>query len=408
MKIEVDEPINVRVTLGNQTCSFFHDHKPEVARKHAVDQAVLEKQLGRLGGTVYQLRELTVQIAGKPMVPHSVLGEIRKRIVQELEDLNHPTSLKVVDEPVALKLIEQAKQFADTRQSSSTDEPVLRVLCRTLDQLSAVVQSGVKEVVADFHDIRQYRDAVKIAHTGGATIELATLRIHKPGEDGLFRALNKHGADRWLVRNLAGIAYCQENDIPFACDFSLNVTNPLTAVQLFKWGGQRVTASYDLNRDQLIELAEGMSTSALEVVVHQHMPMFHMEHCVFCNVLSPGKNKSDCGRPCDRHDVKLQDRVGAQHVLHADIGCRNTLFNANAQSGAEAVAPLLNLGVRNFRVEILRDAPVDEIERLCRLYSQLIDGKISGTEVWTKLKAQNRVGVTRGTLEQPRNPLAIL
>jgi putative protease len=38
----------------------------------------------------------------------------------------------------------------------------------------------------------------------------------------------------------------------------------------------------------------------------------------------------------------------------------------------------------------------------------LLAGRASGKEVWTRLKAANRVGVTRGTLEERRNPLAIL
>jgi U32 family peptidase len=202
--------------------------------------------------------------------------------------------------------------------------------------------------------------------------------------------------------------FCAKQQIPFACDFSLNVTNPLTAEQLMHWGAQRITASYDLNRDQLMELVEQLPAPWLEVVVHQHMPMFHMEHCVFCSVLSPGKNKSDCGRPCDRHDVQLADRVGTSHVLHADIGCRNTLYNGTAQSGAEAVRPLLAKGIRHFRIELLRDSTQDEVTQLIQLYRDLIDGKLDGAQVWQQLKAQNRVGVTRGTLEQPRNPLAIL
>jgi putative protease len=224
----------------------------------------------------------------------------------------------------------------------------------------------------------------------------------------LFIALQKRGADGWLVRNLSALRYCQKHSIPFACDFSMNVTNPLTAEQLRQWGAARITASYDLNRDQLCELAEAMPAADLEVVVHQHMPMFHMEHCVFCSVLSPGKSKSDCGRPCDRHDVQLVDRVGASHVLHADIGCRNTLYNGAAQSAAEAVQPLLQLGICQFRIELLRDASADETANLVNLYRQLIAGSIDGTTVWQQLKAHNRVGVTRGTLEQPRNPLAIL
>jgi putative protease len=73
------------------------------------------------------------------------------------------------------------------------------------------------------------------------------------------------------------------------------------------------------------------------------------------------------------------------------------------------VVPVLSrMGVCDFRVEILRDAPRAEIERLVRLYRELVDGRIDGSAVWRSLKAENRVGVTRGTLEHPRNPLAIL
>ena len=124
--------------------------------------------------------------------------------------------------------------------------------------------------------------------------------------------------------------------------------------------------------------------------------------------MSPGTNKSDCGRPCDRHEVKLRDRLGVEHVLHADVGCRNTLYNGHAQSGAEATPKLIRLGIKHFRIELLRDAPGSETTRLLGLYSDLIAGRIDGPSVWKALQAENRVGVTRGTLEQPRNPLAIL
>jgi len=132
-----------------------------------------------------------------------------------------------------------------------------------------------------------------------------------------------------------------------------------------------------------------------------------MEHCVFCAVLSPGTNKTNCGRPCDEHEVKLRDRVGVEHPLTADVGCRNTLYNATPQSGAEIVPALLAAGVRHFRVELL-DEDEAEIARVINAYRGLLAGTKTGRDVWTELRAANRVGVTRGTLEEKRNPLAIL
>ena len=135
--------------------------------------------------------------------------------------------------------------------------------------------------------------------------------------------------------------------------------------------------------------------------------MFHMEHCVFCAVLSPGTDKTTCGRPCDVHAVHLRDRQGVQHRLTADVGCRNTLFNATPQSGAEVVPAVLERGVRHVRVELL-DEPAAEVREILAAYRELLAGRRSGRDVWQQLKASNRVGVTRGTLEEKRNPLAIL
>jgi putative protease len=96
------------------------------------------------------------------------------------------------------------------------------------------------------------------------------------------------------------------------------------------------------------------------------------------------------------------------HPLKADVGCRNTLFNAVPQSGAEAVGHLLQLGVRHFRVELLEDDSPAQLCRTVDLYRDLLAGHATGGEVWRALKALDRVGVTRGTMEQTRDPLAII
>jgi len=128
------------------------------------------------------------------------------------------------------------------------------------------------------------------------------------------------------------------------------------------------------------------------------MPMFHMEHCVFCAFLSEGKDYRDCGRPCEAHDVRVRDRVGAELPLKADAGCRNTVFNNRAQTGAEYVDRLLALGARSFRVEFVNET-ADEVKRTAAHYTRLIAGEISGAELWKELKLLNQLGVTRGQME---------
>jgi putative protease len=404
---EVGAPLQVeaRTPQGHQV--HLKTEQPlEEARKHPLSIETLEHQLGRLGATTFELGSLEAEIVGRPMVPLSVLGQLRHQLIADLE--------QVIAEPPAVELRQEAWKDLLPRKKGNESESVatasgaqLIPLCRTLEQLEMALESESPDIYLDFQDIRKYRDAVARSASASTQVWLAPTRIQKPKEFGLIRKVAGYGAFGLLARNLSTIQYCQDQAIPFVTDFSLNPTNELTVDYLRQRGARRIAASYDMNRDQLVGLVQETDVQGLEVVIHQHMPMFHMEHCVFCSLLSPGTNKTNCGRPCDEHEVKLRDRVGREHPLKADIGCRNTLFNATPQSAAEAVHDLIQAGVRSFRIEFL-DQDARRARQILTLYRKLLAGEVTGSAVWQSLKASNRVGVTRGTLEEPRNPLAIL
>ena len=220
----------------------------------------------------------------------------------------------------------------------------------------------------------------------------------KTGEEWTLNLVRSSNADGYLVRNYDHLKFFA--DCRRVGDFSLNVANALTADYFkSKFELERMTASYDLNVLQLEALLKSAPPEWFEITIHQHMPMFHMEHCVFCAFLSKGTDYTNCGRPCDTHDVRLRDRVGMEHPLKADVGCRNTVFNARAQTGAEYVSRLVELGVRDFRIEFVNES-AEETAKTIAKYRALLRGEITGSQVWRELKLQNQLGVTRGQMEK--------
>ncbi len=205
--------------------------------------------------------------------------------------------------------------------------------------------------------------------------------------------------DGVLVRNLGGVEYFKDHALRKIADFSLNVANPVTA-RLLKDAGdfENLTISYDLNEGQVSELLQRTPADWFELTLHQHMPMFHMEHCVFCTFLSEGTDVTNCGRPCDKHEVQLRDRVGQLHPLKADVGCRNTLFNGRAQSGARFFEPLREVGMQTYRVELLSE-DVDESAKTIKAYQKLLQSQNGGAELWSAFQVDSRLGVVEGTLE---------
>ncbi len=380
------------------------------AEKQPLTTERLREQLGRLGGTPFKLGELKNHLEGEVLLPVSELNRLRREAAAELEKLRvRPKRWEINDCRSRGNEAHSSNSFSQSLLTSAPTNPALIVLVRNLPQLEAALKCGVETIYCEFEDPKKYREAVTLFHTARGcsdfqpsilnlqpSIWVAPPRIFKTGEEWILQLVRSCNADGYLVRNYDHLKFFA-NDRRRG-DYSLNVANRLAA-DYFKnrFGLERLTPSYDLNFQQLEALLRAVPPEWFEVTIHQHMPMFHMEHCVFCAFLSSGTDYTNCGRPCDRHDVKLRDRVGAEHGLKADAGCRNTVFNALPQTGAEYVAKMIELGVRHFRIEFLDEA-AETVERTIASYRQLLRGEISGTQLWRELKLMNQLGVTRGQI----------
>jgi len=374
----------------------------EVATKRPTSPDDMREQLTRLGDTPFELGEVTLALPAGVIVPRSVLNDLRRQSAAEL--VAQRTELK--RHPLADSTALERLRIRASGEREPAVRPELTLLARNLEQLDAVLAWVPPEslprpatVYCDFEDLRRYKDAVPRARAAGMPVGLAPLRVLKPGEEGFQSLVVRAEPDVVLVRNLASISYFQQ-ELPGARlvgDFSLNVANELTAELLIRAGLERLVPSYDLNWDQLVSMLRHSSPGWYEPVLHQHMPMFHMEHCVFAAFLSTGKDHRDCGRPCEVHKVELRDRVGANFPVLPDTGCRNTVFNSVPQSGAEYVGRMRQLGITRFRIDLLRETP-EQVKQLLDRYARVVAGLDDGHETWRQLRALNQLGVTRGTL----------
>ncbi|AFZ13757.1 peptidase U32 [Crinalium epipsammum PCC 9333] len=364
----------------------------------------LRSQFNRLGNTPFYLNYFTNHISGNVMLPVSELNRLRRNIVENLEKLRSQPKRWQLNSNASYKDL-----LPISSDSSISSSPHLIVLVRNLKQLQAALSEGIETVYCEFEDPRNYREAVQIVRHYNlniktqknqdikTTIYVAPPRITKPGENYILPQVRSCDADGYIVRNYDQLKFFSADKC--IGDFSLNIANPLTADYFKKLELERITASYDLNINQLEDLVKNCPPQWFEVTIHQHMPMFHMEHCVFCAFLSNGTDYTNCGRPCDKHEVKLRDRVGTEHILQADAGCRNTVFNGTAQTGAEYVQRLIAIGVSDFRIEFVNETP-NQVTQIIQRYRQLLQGEITGSQLWRDLKLQSQLGVTRGSLEK--------
>ena len=338
--------------------------------------SLLVEQLGRLGGTPFELGPVELRGAEGPcesiqvMAPKSVLNQLRRQGVAQLIARRRDRQRRPIAVAGALEILRsraaQSRPAAPPAGAAS-----LHVLVRTLAQASAM--AGLRRnwpgaamnaglVYLDLADSAAVELALKICRDANAPAAMATPQVIKPMEERLLEAVAGRQTPAVLVRNLGSLAYMERHrpGAQLIGDAGLNVANELSAGFLVGRGLCRLTPAYDLSADDLRAMVGRSSAAWFEAVIYQRVPMFHMAHCVFAR-LSGASDCRGCSRPCLSHDLRLRDRNGVDHPVRVDAAGRNTVFRGEPESRIGQVAELTAMGVRDFRIELLDESPAESI-----------------------------------------------
>lgn len=380
-----------------------------------LDEALLRDKVGALGGTPFHLAELDLeQLDAGLYLPVAELKQLRRQMVEVLEkQLSTDPSNAARDgsegagsgeaTPHSVTL---TSEHHSTRPVSDLTGPAeLIPLCRTEEQLEALISCGMgngNEVELDWMEMVGLGRAVDRARAAGLRVTLATVRVQKPGEEAFDRRIEKLAPDAILVRHWGALMHFSRrgddsaNTSPSLAlhgDFSLNVTNSLTARHLLSLGLTSLTASHDLNKAQLLDLLSNTPRGRVAVTLHHHIATFHNSHCVYAHLLSKGADYRTCGRPCENHRLALRDYAGNDHPVVVDVSCRNTVFHGAAQSAAPLVPQLLERGVRRFRVEFVWEDAF-QVKQTWLAYQRLLHGEIDAKAALEAASVHERYGVT--------------
>jgi putative protease len=365
------------------------------AQTAGLSQEVLLAQLGRLGSTPYEIASLKVDLQGAPFAPASLLNSLRREAVEKLQVLQSLVPEPHTASPAAVLATELPAPVA-----SKTGSPQIHLLVRTPGQLEAALQLSPASITLDYLDLYGLKPSVERVKSARIAVRVAGPRILKPGEDRIVDFLLRLDAPL-LVRSIGLLEWLHAKEArELTGDFSLNAANSITATAMLRQGLLRITPTHDLNGYQITTLASQIGGASIEAIAYQHLPVFHTEHCVFCRFLSTGTSYKDCGRPCEKHTVSLRDVNGREHPLVADVGCRNTVFGAEAQEASGWLDEWRAAGIRDFRLEFAHESAADVLA-ITRAFRQYFESRKTAGQLTQELTRFSPQGTTMGSLFVP-------
>ena len=367
-------------------------------------QAIAKKELSGLSATAYALDKLEIKLPANAFLPGKVLRTLRQEAVQAFDEkrLQWKELAPSADNGRAfLHSVASSTSTVAGNPDKATGTPknrrTITVLVRRPEQIDALQGLDIDKVVMDFDWGVKYDEPLERIHKLGFEAGIATLRIHKPGENHYIKQILTLMPEFALVRNLGSLALLKDSGIPMVGDYSLNATNSATYDWLLAQGLEKLHPSWDLNSTQLFDLLKNIDGSKLELALHQYMPAFHSEYCAFARALTTGRRFPECKKICTQHKVEILDHKGERHFLQSDAECRNTLFVGKPQSALKLLPRLIAQNVSSYRLELLDEEP-ESVRRKIDIYTQAIRGKLDIDTAISKAGVEEKYGLSEGQL----------
>ncbi len=403
---QAGQPLVITASIENGLVASVHSQQPlAIANNQGINTETVRQQLGRLGGTPFHLDDLQVDTGTAPVfLPVSQLNKLRRDLVAKLVEQRkrhrQTTTASELHPSVGSWLIDHPSRAIDP---SSNKQVELHLLVRSAQQLAAAIECRPSSITLDYLELYGLRPSVDQIRDTGIVARVASPRVLKPSEQNIVHFLIS--LDCAIVVRSAGLLHdllkIPQSDRPALIgDFSLNVANFVSANSLLELGLHSITPTWDLNAEQIVQLSLRMEPARLEVIAFGHLPVFHTEHCVFCRFLSNGTDNTNCGHPCETHQISLRDKQGRLHPVMADVGCRNTVFGGEAQVSAQWLPRWIEAGLRNFRLEFVHETP-EQVTAVANSFRSYFTGDLSTQLLRERLAVNSPAGTTIGSYFVP-------
>ncbi|MFA4957093.1 MAG: DUF3656 domain-containing protein [Candidatus Methanoperedens sp.] len=380
-KAKVGEPLMLSIDDGENKVSASAGIV-NLAKTTPVSKSSIAEQLIKLGGTIFEAKEVDFELDKNIFIPVSELNLIRRQAVEELEKARVQKWKRQCSEPKV--------SFGSPK---SKTKPILSVNAGSIGSLKSSVDNGADVVYIGeeasreirfktenkpqintdkrrFIDLADYVPTIKYAHEKGVKVFINTPRILKDldeffstqSQQDLFEA-----SDGFLVGNLGVLDYLRKifPNKPIIIDYPLNVFNSLS-MDFFMEFSERVTLSPELTLKEI----EGIAVhNPVECIVHGLFPLMISEHDLVGG-LFPGK------RP---DDLLLKDEKGYEFPVITDTHNRTYIMNSRELCMLDYVPDIIISGVSCLRIEARTYSP-EMTGKIIRDYREAIDDVVSGTK----------------------------
>lgn len=332
-EIKKDNPVKLTVSDDCDSVTVTGEI-PETAINKPIDFTYLERQLSKLGGTIYQFGNLNADIDDGLSLSAKTINALRRNAV---EALNLKSIKRNTPEYICVPLdIDPENKIESLKE--------IRVRISNQNQLDAVSEADRIIIPTNVFLNNRYENISKII------IEPPRFIYNEAEIFGVLKKCKSLGAEHLMCSNPAYIKIGKELGFKLHGDFGLNTANSYSLNFLKKMNFEDTVLSFEMKLKQISSLRKAISTG---IIAYGYLPVMLTKNC-------PIKNEVGC----EKYKKIIFDRTGRANkiVCHGNY---TEILNAQALYLADRLEDLKNI---SFITLYFTDEGPDEIKKIIDEY----------------------------------------
>lgn len=306
--VKQGQPITVTATDENGITATVSGDIPQTAKNRPCDEQMLQKQLSKLGDTIYSLKQLTADIDDGLAVAASQLNGVRRELTALLAQKRAEHFTKTV-------AFDRESLALDFPKRVNRSKPAVRISISKLNQLDNIDPDDI--ALAEIPLELAEKAVNKGLSIDKISVKMPRFTFDEDNDLEHLRQLKKPGISHLTCTNIAHISMGKELDMTIHTDFGLNVTNSLSLKMLGQMGVTDAVCSFELKASQINRLGSYMPVG---VIAYGRLPLMMTVNC-------PVKKSVGCakctGKLFDRtgreFPVKCSKTQGYVQILNSEI-----------------------------------------------------------------------------------------
>lgn len=339
------EPVQIKACDSRGVCAHAEGEIPQTAQNKAVNAELVQKQLSKLGDTIYTLGKISSHIDEELFVSPSELNRLRREVCERLDSARVDFNTKRVEF--------KRCDILPCEDIGAAEKTSIRVCTARTEQLSGIDPEAVEWCAVPLH---MFEKAARIFPAEKLAVQMPRFTFDEDEQNARLEKAAGAGAIRILAANIAHIKAARRFGLDVHTDFGLNITNSVSLRVLKELGVRDAVVSFELKAAQIGRLKRSLP---IGIFAYGRLPLMLTVNCPIMQAVGcKGCTHFVTDRTDRSFPVKCNKNNGYVEILNSEV-----LFLANR---------LDKFGGVDFFMLNFYDESADEAARIIAEYSQKI------------------------------------